>query len=174
MRIAIVLAILALFDALLAGFRAAAGRDGRIDKRPYFRRAMTVATRDAAVVIAANAALVAILVATAPDPDATWAAFAGAGATCIYVFGVFATLTLAALAFWLSPVPDYRVVATIIVLGPLTLVRPLVVAGGLAYAAAGMSEPRVWIAAVVAGLSMLVFERFVGRVHATRWNALVR
>jgi hypothetical protein len=170
---AIAVAVLALFDALLAGIRCALGRDGAIDKRPYLRRAFVTAVASGVVVVAANVALVAILVATAPDPHASWAAFERAGTTCIYVFGAFATVTLAALLFWVSPDPDYRVLATVIVLGPLTLVRPVVIAGGLALAIAGSSDPRVWIAAVVAGASMLAFEHFLGRAHATRWRRLV-
>jgi hypothetical protein len=34
------LVLLALFDVLLSGFRAAAGRDGRIAKAPYYRAAI--------------------------------------------------------------------------------------------------------------------------------------
>jgi hypothetical protein len=168
MTIAIALATLALFDALLAGVRAAAGRDGRIDKRSYFWRSMATAARDAVGVIAVNALVVGVLVATTPDPAASWAAFERAGSTCVWVFGAFAAATMAAIAFWFSPVPEYRTLATVIVLGPLTLVRPLVIVGGLAVAAAGSDEPRVWIVAIVAGASMLAFERFVGRTLARR------
>jgi hypothetical protein len=171
--IAVLLALLALFDAMLAGFRAAAGRDGRIDKRVYFRRAMLRAGVGGVVVVGANVGLVGILAATAPDPDATWHELVRAGTTCVWIFGAFATATLAALAFWFSPLPEYRLLASIIVLGPLTLVRPVVIAGGLGVAAVTSGDPRVWVAAAVAAVSMLGFEHVLGRAHEHRWRRLV-
>jgi hypothetical protein len=172
-RVAVLLAVLALFDALLAGFRAAAGRDGRIDKRHYFRIAIGRSAVGAVVLIAINIGVVALLVVTATDVDATWAQLVRAGEICVWVFGAFATLTLAAMAFWFSPVPEYRLLSSIIVLGPLTLFRPLVIAGGLALAGAWVNEPRVWIAAAFAGVTMLAFEHVIGRGHAQRWRGLV-
>ncbi|MEO8700314.1 MAG: hypothetical protein ABI867_09735 [Kofleriaceae bacterium] len=173
MTVAVLLAVLALFDAMLGGFRAAAGRDGRIDKRVYFRAAMVRAAVLGIVVIAANAAIAAALVATAGDPAATWREVVHAGAWCVWIFGGFATVTVAALGFWFVPIAEYRLLASIIVLGPLTLVRPIVIVAGLVIAATRTSEPRVWILAAIAGVSMLGFEHVLGRAHATRWRRLV-
>lgn len=173
MTIAIVLGILALFDALLAGFRAAAGRDGRIDKRSYFKIALERAAGGAIVLVAANALVVALLVAASSDRSATWAELQHAGAICVWIFGTFATLTLISLAFWLSPKPEYQLLSSIIVLGPLTLARPLVIVGGLAIAAASTGSGLVWLAAICAGASMLAFESLIGRWHARRWQRLV-
>lgn len=173
MTIAILLAILALFDALLAGFRAAAGRDGRIDKGPYFRLAIGRSAIGALALIALNVGVVTALVISAPDRAVAWAAMVHAGEISVWVFGGFATLTLAAFAFWFSPIPEYRLLSSIIVLGPLTLLRPLVIAGGLAFAASRVNEPRVWVAAAIACITMLAFERVIGRGHAQRWRALM-
>jgi hypothetical protein len=149
-----------MFDAILTGWRAAAGRDGRIDKRTYQRAALRRGAGAGAIVLASNGALVAALVASG-EP---WATFDGAGAICVWVFGAFATLVLAAMAFWYSPIPETRLLATILVLGPLTLARPFVIAGGLA-AAAAHAGGRAWIAAAVAALSMLCLERVLGRAY---------
>ena len=172
MNVAVALAVLAMFDALLAGFRAAAGRDGRIDKRGYFRAALTRAAVYGVVLVGANAALTAALTRTATDPDATWSAFVTAGTACVWVFGAFATVTIGALAFWFSPIPETRLLASIVVLGPLTLLRPLVIVGGLAFGASRVADPRVWITAVVAGVTMLGLERWLGRAHAHHWRRL--
>ena len=174
MIIVAVLAALAWFDLMLAGFRAAAGRDGSIDKRGYFRAAMTRAAAFGLLLVGLNGAVAAALVFTSPAPDAMWLELLRAGETCIWVFGVFATLTLAALAFWLSPNSESQLLASIIVLGPLTLARPLVIVGGLAFAAVRSGESRVWIAAAIAGITMLGAERVLGRSHATRWRVLTR
>jgi len=88
------------------------------------------------------------------------------------VFGVFATATALALAFWFAPVHELRLIPTLIVLGPLTLLRPLVIAGGLAWAGVRSHEPRVWIVATMAGISMLCAERVLGRSYRERWKRL--
>lgn len=165
MTVATVLAVLALFDLLLAGFRAVAGREGLIRKGPLFRRAMLRAGAWACVLIAAHVALVALL--------DVWPAMLAAGRDAIWVFGAFATLTALSIAFWFAPKHELRLVPTILVLGPLTLLRPLVIIGGLVWAAARSAEPRVWLVAASAGISMLAFERVLGRRHARAWMRLV-
>jgi hypothetical protein len=55
-----------------------------------------------------------------------------------------------------------------IVLGPLTLVRPLVIPGGLAFAAVRASDARVWVAAGAAAISMLALESMLARAYAHR------
>ena len=167
------LASLAVFDVLLSGTRAAAGRDGRIAKPPYYRTAAWRALAAGGLVVAGNAALVAVLVATAAEPATAWAAMEQAGVRCVEVFGVFATVTLIAILFWFAPVRELRIVPTLVVLGPLTLIRPLVVVGGLLYAVAGSASWRVWLAGVAAGASMIGIEHVLGRRYRRRWQRLL-
>ena len=167
------LALLVLVDTLLAGFRAAAGRDGRIGKGPYYRAALRRAALAGGLLVAAHALLVAALVVSAPDPHVAWQDMLRAGSRCVLVFGAFATVTLMAIGFWLAPFAELRLVPTLLVLGPLTLIRPLVVTGGLLFAAIDTANPRVWIVALVAWASMLGLEPLLGRAHAARWRRLV-
>jgi hypothetical protein len=164
---------LALFDVMLSGIRAAAGRDGRIAKPPYYRAAVRRSLSGGALVVTANAALAGALSATAPDPAAAWRDLLDAGVRCVEVFGTFATLTLIAILFWLAPVRELRIVPTLVVLGPLTLLRPLVIVGGLLFAVGGSSSWRVWLAATAAGVSMIGVERVLGRGYVDRWRRLV-
>jgi len=167
------LSALALFDVLLSGTRAAAGRDGRIAKPPYYRAAGLRAVAAGALLIAGNAALVGALVATAPQPSDAWLLMLRAGVRCVEVFGAFATLTLIAILFWFAPVRELRIVPTLVVLGPLTLIRPFVIVGGLLYAVAGVASWRVWLAGVAAGVSMIGIEFVLGRAYRGRWRRLV-
>jgi hypothetical protein len=167
------LASLALFDVLLSGTRAAAGRDGRIAKPPYYRAAAWRSLAAGVLVVSANAALVAALRASAPDPDGAWSDLLSAGVRCVKVFGAFATLTLIAILFWFAPVRELRIVPTLVVLGPLTLLRPLVIAGGLLFAVVGSSNWRVWLAGLAAGVSMIGIEHVLGRGYVDRWRRLV-
>jgi hypothetical protein len=169
----VALAVLALFDVMLSGFRAAAGRDGRLAKAPYYRDAIGRSAVAGLALIGANAGLVAALAAGASEPARAWDALLQAGDRLVAVFGAFATLTLVAILFWLAPLRELRIVPTLLVLGPLTLVRPVVIAGGLVYAAIGAREWCVWVAAVVAGVSMLGVEALLGAPYRRRWRRLV-
>lgn len=171
MTAAILLGILVLFDAGLAGFRAAAGRDGRIAKGPYFRAAIGRSFVGALGLLALNVGVVAALVLTGPAE--TWATMTQAAEYAVWIFGAFATVTLAAFAFWFSPIEEYRLLSTVIVLGPLTLLRPLVIVGGLVAVCVAVPDPRVIASAAIAAITMLAFERITGRAHAQRWRALV-
>jgi hypothetical protein len=169
--IAILVGVLAVFDFVLAGFRAAAGRDGRIDKMPMFRAAMVRGGLWGGVIVAFHGALAMILVAT--GDSTVWPAFLAAGRDAVVVFGIFATLTALALVFWFSPLHELRIVPTLVILGPLTLLRPLVIVIGLAYASSRSPEPRVWVTAALAGASMLAGEKALGRRYRDRWKRLV-
>jgi hypothetical protein len=173
MIVAAQLAALALVDVLLSGFRAAAGREGRIVKVPFYCAALARAAAAGVILVAANTAIVGAIVASAPEPTAAWQALVEAGARSVSVFAVFATLAMAAILFWFSRFPDVRIVPTLLVLGPLTLVRPLVIGGGLLYAAWPAADWRVWAAALVAGVSMLGVETILGLRYRNRWRYLV-
>ncbi|MFT3697105.1 MAG: hypothetical protein QM831_28440 [Kofleriaceae bacterium] len=171
MIITVLLAILVLIDASLCGFRAAAGREGRIDKRALFRAAILRGFSGGVVIVAINAAVVAILVAIQPT---LWTELVAAGTRAVWVFGSFATVTLAAITCWFVPLYESRIMPSILVLGPLTMLRPLVIIAGLIAAAAVSRDPRVWFVAALGGASLLSLERILGRRHVDRWRRFVR
>jgi lysylphosphatidylglycerol synthetase-like protein (DUF2156 family) len=173
MLIAFILAVLALFDLMLAGFRSAAGREGKVVKDAYFRAAIARGAWFALAIVGAHIALVTLLVLTAPSRHATWHELVTSGTVATYVLGGFATLTLLALLLWLSPVVEHRLLASILVLGPLTLVRPFVIIGALVAACLVTTDPRVWIVGASAGICMLAMERALARRYAERWRRLV-
>ena len=167
------LATLVFFDALLAAFRAAAGRDGRIAKRDYYRRALARGAVAGALIVGAHSAFAGVLVASTADPATAWQDLLRAGRDLVAIFGAFATLTIIAIAFWFAPSRELRLLPTLLVLGPLTLVRPLVIVGGLAFAAIRTPTPRVCIAAFAAAASMLTLEHLLARRHASQWRSLI-
>jgi hypothetical protein len=59
------------------------------------------------------------------------------------------------------------------VLGPLTLLLPLVIGGGLLYVAVGAQDWRVWVTAAAAGVSIPGIEWALGRAYVDRWRRLV-
>ena len=173
MNVAVALALLAWVDCMLCGFRMAAGRNGRIDKRVYYMRSVARAAIVGAVVVGAHAALVVLLCLTAPDPRAAWGSFIEAGRPAVAVYAVFATAIFVAFGFYFAPIGCFRVLTDILVFGPLTLARPAVIAGGLVLAVWHVPEWRVALVAISAALAMNAFEPVLGRHFARLWTELV-
>jgi len=110
---ALLLTSLAVFDLTLAGFRSAAGRDGRIHKKQMLRGAMLRGAIGGLALVALHAAIVGVLVAT--GDASTWPALVAAARDAVIVFGVFATSTALALAFWFAPLQELRLIPTLVV-----------------------------------------------------------
>lgn len=170
---AALLGVLALFDCLLGGFRAAAGRNGRLEKTAYYRQALVRSALAGTLLVGVHVLLALGFVSASPTPTATWDAFVDAAALLVVFYGGFATLTLLAFVFYLAPVGDFRVLTSVIVLGPLTLFRPVVIGGGIVLAAVKATDPRVALLGCSAGLSMLLFEHVLGRAHRREWKRLL-
>jgi len=136
------LSALAVVDAGFAGFRAAAGRDARIFKRAYFRRAMLGGgAAGAGVVLALAAATVAVLVGSG-HATAEYAQLLRIGGRMLWVLGAYATLVLAALLIYATARAELRTLATVAILGPFTLIRPTVIAAAtIAGLADGATAP---------------------------------
>lgn len=128
------LILFALLDGAFAGFRASAGRDGRIDKRRYHLRAMASGASASVVAIVALAALTLASCATHHDPRAAWAELIAVGGRLVLVYALYSALVLAALAVYLLARHEVRTLATVAILGPFTLARPWVVLGAAAWA----------------------------------------
>lgn len=173
MTIALALAILVLTDCVLCGFRGAAGREGTIDKLPYYCAAMLRAARDGVVLVVFHALVVVAFVATATDPNAAWATFVGAGRVAVTIFGVYATAILVAFGFYFAPIGDFRVLTNVIVFGPFTLARPFVIFGGLVTAIVTAHDTSVTIVGVLAIGAMLTFQHRIDRRYDTRWQRLL-
>lgn len=159
------LVALALVDAMFCGFRDAAGRNLAIDKRAYFRRAIARGLAAGALAVVLLAAFAALLITTAPVPAAVYSDMISAGATMVWIFATYATLVFAALLAYLVPSTDVSTLATVIVLGPFTMLRPWVVAAGAIAAALTAREPRTAVLALVAGAVLASLERLLGRAR---------
>lgn len=143
------LCLLAVLDGVFAGFRAAAGRDLRIRKRRRFIRAMLIGGAAGAAAMAVEGAFVATYHALTPALDAP---FARAGAILLAWYGPYAALVLLSLLAYITLAYEVRSLATVIVLGPMTMARPWLVAAGAIHAS--LAAPRA--APVVLSGALLV------------------
>ena len=163
--VAITLIGLALLDGAFAGFRASLGRTGLINHRKSdyqaaWRGAGLVGVLLTPVISAAGAGLLA--------HPARLGQYARAGKAMLEVYGPYALLMLTALACYAALNWRLKYLATALILGPFTLLRPVIVILGGALGLAQSNNPAV---AVLAGLSVVavsVVEPLAGRLWYAR------
>jgi hypothetical protein len=159
------LAFLAVLDAAFAGFRAAAGRDGRIFKRAYYRHALALGAASGAALVAALAALTVTAFLASGDAAALYAELLRIGARMLQVIFVYVALVLAALALYATARLELRALATVSVLGPFTLLRPWIVVAATAWGVTAARGAVAVVLTVVSSGSVLL----VGRILEWRY-----
>jgi hypothetical protein len=160
-----VLWLLASLDAAFCGYRAAAGRSRLIRKRAYDRSAVLrgLAWGQAAVLLTGGAAALAL--AIAPQPDALLEDLLAVGWRMVLVYGPCALAIAVAFLLRVAPSVDVRSITSTLLFGPLTLARPAVIVGGLAFGVGRGAFPVTWALASLAAAAMLLLEPFLGRAY---------
>lgn len=128
---------LSLTDAAFAGYRDACGRDATIFKDEYYRRALRRGLKHGFMVAVASLVWFALLLVALPHQESFAEQVDGllvATRATLPVLGAYASVTLLALGAWAAAAPDLRSLASVVLLGPCTLLRAWVI---VAAAAAG-------------------------------------
>lgn len=147
--------VFALLDVTLAAFRAAAGRNGRIRKGAYFRRAMARGAAVGAALVLVLGGVTAAVLYAASDAVAVWRDLLAMGAHLAWWFGGFALVVLGSLGVYAVSRHEWRTLATTAVLGPFTLVRPFLVVGATASASTRSEGIAAIALSVLASASVL-------------------
>jgi hypothetical protein len=151
----VLLAVLCLTDAAFAGYRDAAGRDARIFKAELYRRAIRRGMYFGLGVAGVTVALAAAVLAAAPSPGVRFGELTTTAWWMLPILAVYATVVLAAMGLWVVAEADVRTLASVTVLGPFTLIRPLVIAAAGALGAwRAPSFPAALVALGSAALQM--------------------
>lgn len=158
------LVLLALVDGACAGFRSSAGRSGLIEHRASDRRA---ARRGATVVVVLLIPAVALTSAVVLMQPSRSGLYLRAGEIMLGVYTPYALAVLVALAIYATVDWRKRYLAMAVILGPLTLARPVVVVVGAAAAIGGTRDAGVAIAAALAVAGILAVERVANRLWYT-------
>lgn len=149
------LALLVLVDGALAGFRSGAGRNPRMYLTGYYRACI------ARGLLLSVAILLGFLILSLFCPAAARPDLLAAGARLLLVLSKFAWIGLAALSIYLWNIHETTVLATVLLLGPMTLVRPWVITLAGACALHGARHPFTWVFTSLACLTMIGFERLL-------------
>lgn len=167
LAVGVLLAVFAALDGAFAGFRASCGRTGLIDHTLNDRRG---AKRG---LILSAGFLVPISVAICIDAATsatTLDAYHDAGRTMLWIFAPYGVLVLAALAAYLTLDWRRRFLASVLILGPFTLIRPLVVVSAVVAVGYTNDHATVLLSAVAAGVAVLAVEPLTGRLWYSQFD----
>ncbi|MEW2621030.1 hypothetical protein [Streptomyces sp. NPDC048106] len=159
---AIPLVLLGLVDAAFSGFRAYAGSDARIRKQRATIRAALRGLAVGAVLLLAPA-LAALLLLTTRDAARTYEALTAGGLGYLIPLTVYAAAVLLLLAAYLTLPFRAGTLAIVVGLGPLTLLRPLVVAAACLGAVLTGGGGAALLVGTIAGAAVLGVEPVVHR-----------
>jgi hypothetical protein len=122
--------LLATVDSAFIGYREAAGRNALIQKRAYFRRALIRGALFGQLAVLIVGVITAIVLATASDPGALFSKFETVGARMLTVYIPYALILLITFCIRAVPSVDIRSITSVLIFGPFTFIRPLVVLAG--------------------------------------------
>lgn len=150
------LASLAILDASFAGFRAAAGRDARIFKRPYYWRAVLLGAGAGVVLVIVLAAATGAVLLASDDPGALWDELLVIGGRMLHVLLGYSILVIGALSLYATARMDLRILATVSILGPFTLCRPLIVVVATAWGVVPSRDATAVALALISSAAVLL------------------
>jgi hypothetical protein len=130
----LLLALLALADVTFSAFRDAAGRNPRIYKDAYYRRAMLGGLAVGLVALALCLAARSLLLGYAGGSEFLVEDMELAANRMVFIYGSYATAVLLALGVWRLGESELRTLMSVAILGPLTLLRHGMIPVGLAAA----------------------------------------
>jgi hypothetical protein len=166
LTVAAALLVIASLDASFAGFRASCGRSGLVRHRP----ADVIASRRGLLLGALLLAPVAaVIVADTAARPVRAELYSQAARAMLAVYLPYGLVVLLALAAYLTLSWRRRFLASALLLGPLTLVRPMVAVVGAGAAYGATRDLAVGFVSLAAVGAVLAVEPIAGR----RWYANV-
>ncbi len=158
--------LLATVDSTFIGYREAAGRNALIEKRAYFRRAMIRGALSGQVAVAIVGVVAAGMLATDPQPARLFDSFEQVATRMLMVYVPYALIL--AITFLVRAVPsvDIRSITSVLIFGPFTLLRPLVVLAGALWGLLAASTLRIALLLALIVSLMLAMEYTLARLRA--------
>jgi hypothetical protein len=159
------LLVLALLDGSFAGFRSSAGRTGLIN---HCESDYQVARGGAGLLCVLLAPVIAAACADAVARHGNLGDYTRAGQAMLSIYGPYGLVVLMALASYATLTWRFKYLASALILGPLTLLRPVIaVLGGVSGIAASDSTA-VAIAASLSVIAVLAVELLASRIWYTK------
>ena len=139
--------LLATVDSAFIGYRDAAGRSALIDKRHYYRRALLRGALMGQIAVAIAGTVALGMLATSAEPARLFATLDSVAMRMLMIYVPYALILIATFFVRAIPSVDIRSITSVLVFGPFTLIRPLVVLAGAIWG---------FLAAPTAGVALLL------------------
>jgi len=125
--------LLALLDGLLCGGRVSMGRCALIYKRKYYLRAVLYGLAGAQVICTISLLALLLVVRFSAHRGELRVDLEAAAGRMLWVFVPYAAAVLFSLALRMVPSTDLRSATSVFALGPLSVIRSLVMIAGVLY-----------------------------------------
>lgn len=158
--------LLATVDSTFIGYREAAGRSALIDKGAYYRRAMIRGALLGQIPVAIVGLAAAAMLATASQPAKLFDALNLVASRMLMVYVPYAVILIITFLVRAVPSVDIRSITSVLVFGPFTLIRPLIVLAGAIWGLlAAPTLPVLFLVVLIVSL-MLGMEYVLDRLRA--------
>lgn len=158
--------LLATLDSAAIGYRDAAGRNALIEKRDYYRGAMIRGALFGQVAVAIAGVVVAVMLVLSPEPAKLLASFEQVAVRMLIVYVPYALILIITFSIRAIPSVDVRSITSVLVFGPFTLIRPLVVLAGAVWGVLAAPTVHVLILMVLIVFLMLGMEYSLDKLRA--------
>ncbi|MBI3475335.1 MAG: hypothetical protein HY010_06360 [Acidobacteria bacterium] len=128
-----VLYLLATTDCALCAYRVAAGRCALIEKASYYRSAVQRGIIFAQAGCAISGAILLVMLLATAEKQVLVDDLIHASNRMLTVYVPYAVLVLGTLTLRLIPSTDIRAATSVMILGPMTALRPIVEIAGVLY-----------------------------------------
>jgi len=122
--------LLATIDSAFIGYREAGGGNALIDKRAYYRHALVRGALLGQVAVLIVGVITALVLVTSNDAAALFSKMESVGARMLTVYVPYAVILLITFLIRTVPSVDIRSITSVLIFGPFTFIRPIVVLAG--------------------------------------------
>ena len=161
--IAVLLWLLATVDSAFIGYREAAGRNALIDKRAYFRHAIIRGALFGQLAVLIVGVTTAIVLVSVRDAGFLFSDLELIGARMLMVYVPYALILLITFCVRAIPSVDIRSITSVLIFGPFTFIRPLVVLAGAVWSV--LAAP----SAITIALTVLIVTLMLGLGSFLSW-----
>jgi hypothetical protein len=161
--IAVLLWLLATVDSAFIGYREAAGRSALIEKKAYYRRALIRGALFGQVAVLIVGVITAIALASSSEAGVLFSRIEIIGARMLSVYLPYALIILITFCIRALPSVDIRSITSVLIFGPFTFIRPIVVLAGAVWGVVAAGD------AITIALTGLIVSLMLGLEAALSW-----
>lgn len=161
--IAVLLWLLATVDSAFIGYREAAGRSALIDKSAYYRHALIRGALFGQLAVLIVGVITVIVLVSVRDAGFLFSDLELIGTRMLMVYVPYAVILLITFCVRAIPSVDIRSITSVLIFGPFTFIRPIVVLAGAVWGV--MAAP----SAITIALTVLIVTLMLGLGSVLSW-----